>query len=84
MPCQEWFDAQDSGYRDSVLPEEVPARVSIEAGLALGWSRYVGPRGASVSLEHFGESAPGGRLMEKFGFTGEHVAQVARDVLASV
>jgi transketolase len=84
MPCQEWFDAQDAGYRDSVLPEDVPARVSIEAGLALGWSRYVGPRGASVSLEHFGESAPGGRLMEKFGFTGEHVAQVARDVLASM
>jgi transketolase len=83
MPCQEWFDAQDDEYKNSILLTDVPARVSVEAGLTLGWSRYVGPTGASIGLDHYGESAPGGRLMEKYGFTGRHVVEVAREVLAN-
>ena len=81
MPCQEWFDAMDAEYKESVLPAAVTARVSIEAGVAMGWSKYVGASGACVSIEHFGASASGAKCMEEFGFTGDHVAEVARSVL---
>ncbi len=82
MPCQEWFDAQPEDYREQVLPSNISARVSVEAGIAQGWAKYVGFRGASVSLEHFGASAKGSLLMEEFGFTAEHVTEVAEQVLA--
>lgn len=82
MPCQEWFDEQDAEYRESVLPSQVSARVSVEAGIAMGWAKYVGFRGASVSIEHFGASASGSRCMEEFGMTAEHVVEVAQQVLA--
>ena len=81
MPCQEWFDSMDAEYQESVLPAAVTARVSVEAGVAMGWSKYVGQSGASVSIEHFGASASGAKCMEEFGFTGDHIAQVAQSVL---
>ena len=80
-PCLEWFDEQPEAYRDSVLPASVRARVSVEAGLALGWSRYVGSTGASVSIEHFGASADYQTLFREFGITPEAVAAAARSVL---
>lgn len=84
MPCQEWFDAQDAEYRESVLPSSVRARVSVEAGIAQGWCRYLGDAGRSVSLEHFGASAAGETLFREFGFTVEHVVRVAQESLAAV
>jgi transketolase len=84
MPCVEWFAAQDTAYREQVLPAAVRARVSIEAGIALGWREYVGDAGASVSLEHFGASADYKKLYEEFGITAEHAAAAARDSLARV
>ncbi len=81
MPCQEWFDAMDDDYKESVLPSGVTARVSVEAGIEMGWSKYVGARGASVSIEHFGASASGEKCFEEFGFTGENVAKVAAALL---
>jgi len=57
MPCVEWFSEQDVTYRDQVLPPHIQARVSVEAGIALGWQQFVGAAGRSVSLEHFGASA---------------------------
>jgi transketolase len=84
MPCVEWFAAQDAAYREQVLPAAVRARVSIEAGIALGWREYVGDAGASVSLEHFGASADYKKLYEEFGITAEHAAAAARDSLARV
>ncbi|MDO5736789.1 MAG: transketolase [Propionibacteriaceae bacterium] len=81
MPCQEWFDAMDAEYKESVLPAAVTARVSVEAGIAMGWAKYVGTSGASVSIEHFGASASGEKCFEEFGFTGAHVAEVAQSVL---
>ncbi len=81
MPCQEWFDEQPDEYREQVLPAQVTARVSIEAGIALGWSKYVGPAGASVSIEHFGASAAGAKCFEEFGFTVDNVVEVAKGVL---
>ena len=79
MPCREWFDAQDPGYRDSVLPPEVRARVSVEAGVAQGWREVVGDAGRIVSLEHFGASAQHTELFEKFGFTAAAVVRAAED-----
>lgn len=82
MPCVEWFDSQDQAYKDSVLPPSVTARVSIEAGIALGWHRFVGDRGESVSIEHFGASADYQTLFEKFGITSEAVVAAAGRVLS--
>jgi transketolase len=81
LPCWERFEAQDQGYRDSVLPPTVTARVSVEVGVSLGWERWVGLNGAIVGLDHFGASAPAGTIFEKFGFTVDRVADVARGVL---
>ncbi|MFE9612393.1 transketolase [Streptomyces sp. NPDC006012] len=82
MPCVEWFEEQDQGYRDSVLPPAVRARVAVEAGIGLTWYRYVGDAGRIVSLEHFGASADGKVLFREFGFTAENVAAKARESLA--
>ena len=84
MPCVEWFEEQDESYRESVLPSAVKARVSVEAGIAQGWHRYVGDHGASVSIEHFGASADYKTLFSKFGITAENVVATARTVLARV
>jgi transketolase len=84
MPSWERFAAQDRAYRDEVLPPAVRARVAVEAAVPLGWERWVGDLGAVVGMERFGASAPAGELFEKFGFTGEHVAEVAREVVARV
>jgi transketolase len=73
MPCWELFEAQPAEYRDEILPPDVKARVSIEAGVKLGWKEWVGDEGDSVSIEHFGASAPGNVVLEKFGFTADNV-----------
>jgi transketolase len=83
MPCVEWFDAQDQGYRESVLPPSVKARVAVEAGIGLTWYRFVGDAGRIVSLEHFGASADGKVLFQEFGFTAENVADKARESIAA-
>jgi transketolase len=80
-PCIELFLEQEAGYRDAVLPPAVWRRVSVEAGVALGWSRLVGDRGRSISLEHYGASAPAPIIYEKFGITSEAVAAAARELL---
>jgi transketolase len=81
MPSWELFDAQPEEYRESVLPPQVPARLAVEAGIAMGWHKYVGPAGDIVSLEHFGASAPYQVLREKWGFTPEAVADRALKLL---
>jgi transketolase len=82
MPCVEWFSEQDADYREAVLPPGVRARVSVEAGIALGWREYVGDLGESISLEHFGASADYRKLYEEFGLTAEHMVQAAQASLA--
>ena len=83
MPCREWFDAQDQSYRDSVIPADVKARVSVEAGVAQGWRDVVGDHGRSVSLEHFGASADHATLFQQLGFTPEAVVLAAEDSIRS-
>ncbi|GAA1513984.1 transketolase [Agromyces terreus] len=82
-PSLEWFEEQDAAYRESVLPAAVTARVSVEAGVALSWGRYVGDRGRSVSIEHFGASADYKTLFREFGITTEAVVAAAKESLAS-
>jgi transketolase (EC 2.2.1.1) len=79
-PCLEWFEEQSDSYKESVLPSGVRARVSVEAGLALGWSKHIGD-GESVSIEHFGASADYKTLFSKFGITTEAVVAAANKVL---
>ena len=79
MPSVEWFEEQTQAYRDQVIPPTVKARVSVEAGLRLGWREYIGDAGRSVSLEHYGASADAARLFTEFGFTPEAVVRAAKD-----
>jgi transketolase len=81
LPCWERFEAQDQAYRDEILPPTVRRRVSVEAGVSLGWERWVGDEGAIIGLDHFGASAPGATILREFGFTAERVADVARSVV---
>lgn len=82
VPCREWFDQASEDYRHKVLPPEVKARVSVEAGIAMPWRDLVGPYGQCVSLEHFGASAPYQVLFEQFGFTPDNVVAAARATLS--
>ncbi|MDQ1582037.1 MAG: transketolase, partial [Microbacteriaceae bacterium] len=82
-PSLEWFEEQSAEYRESVLPAAITARVSVEAGVSLTWKGYVGDRGRSVSIEHFGASADYKTLFREFGITTEAVVAAAKDSLAS-
>jgi transketolase len=79
MPSWELFAEQDDAYRDEVLPPTLP-KVSVEAGVSMGWERWVD---RAVSIDRFGASAPGAEVLEKLGITGDHVAQVAKDLLSA-
>ncbi len=83
LPCWEIFERQDASYRDAVLPPAVTARVAIEEASTLGWERYVGTEGAIIGMTTFGQSAPFADVEAEFGFTPEHVAEVAREVAKS-
>jgi transketolase len=82
MPSWELFEAQDSSYQESVLPPAVTKRLAVEAGIGMGWCRYVGAAGDVISIERFGASAPGGLVMQKFGYTVENVVARAQALLA--
>jgi transketolase len=81
MPCTELFEEQTQDYRDEVLPPSVTARLAIEAGVRLGWDRYVGPQGDVICLDRFGASAPGDVALKNLGFSVENVVTHARALL---
>jgi transketolase len=81
MPSWELFEAQDQSYRDSVLPKVAQKRLSVEAGTSFGWQKYTGSEGGSVSIERFGASAPGGTVMDKFGFNVDNVVAKAKEII---
>jgi len=83
LPCWELFDRQPQDYRDQVLPPTVKARVAVEQASTLGWDRYVGDGGAIIGMHTFGASAPLKQLLTRFGFTPDHVAELARDRVAA-
>ena len=82
MPSWELFEAESAGYRDSVLPAGVTARVAIEAGVPLRWERYLGPRGVFVGMRSFGASAPSDVLFRNYGMTVETIVQAAQQVIS--
>jgi transketolase len=81
LPCWEYFDMKTKAYRDSVIPPAVKARVAIEAAAPFGWERYVGEHGAVIGVTRFGASAPADVLFKQFGFTAEHVVEMALSLL---
>lgn len=83
MPCLDWFLQQDADYIESVLPSDVTARVSVEAGIAMPWYQLLGTAGRAVSLEHFGASAPYQKLFDEFGITVDAVVAAANDSIAA-
>jgi transketolase len=80
LPCWELFEAQSQAYRDSVLPPAVKKRVAVEAGIRLGWERYIGDAGKFIGVEKFGASAPYERILKEYGITTEHVLETARNL----
>ena len=83
-PCLEWFMEQPASYREQVLPNAVKARVSIEAGIAQPWYRFLGDAGVAVSIEHFGASASAPLLFKEFGFTVENIVKAAKESIAKI
>jgi transketolase len=83
MPCREWFDEQETSYRETVIPPIVKARVSVEAGIAQGWRDVVGDLGRIVSIDTYGASADYQRIYTEYGITAEAVANAARDSVAA-
>jgi transketolase len=81
MPCMDTFAAGEQSYRDQVLPPNCEARVAVEAAARLGWDRWIGPGGAFLGMETFGESGPAEQVYEHFGITAEHVVKLGRSVL---
>ncbi|MCA1712304.1 MAG: transketolase [Actinobacteria bacterium] len=84
MPCIEWFREQDTAYKNTVLPPDVQARVSVEAAVSQGWHEWVGAYGECVAIEHFGASAPYSVLYDQFGLTGERVVAAAQSSLSKL
>jgi transketolase len=80
MPCWELFEAQSKDYRESVLPAAITRRMAVEAGVTLGWERWVGNHGRILGIDRFGASAPGPRIMKEFGFTPENVVATALEI----
>jgi transketolase len=81
FPSWEIFEAQDKDYKESIFPKEITARVSVEMGVEMGWKKYVGDHGKSISIETFGASAPDTILYEKYGFTVENVIKIAKTLI---
>ena len=81
MPSWEWFEKAPAPYRERILPSDVTRRLAVEAGIAMGWEKYVGPNGGVVSIERFGASAPGGVVLEKLGICVENVVKKALDLV---
>ncbi|WP_183600380.1 transketolase [Paenibacillus phyllosphaerae] len=81
MPSRELFNRQSAEYQESILPSSVTKRVTIEAGISLGWERYAGPQGKVLSIDTFGASGPGGEVMEYFGFTEKNVVGLVKELL---
>jgi transketolase len=81
MPCWELFEQQSPEYKKQVLPPQVRARVSVEAGASFGWSKYIGPDGDTVAHDDFGASAPYKDILKHFGFTVDNVLAKAREVM---
>jgi transketolase len=81
FPSWELFAKQDKAYRDDVLPPEIKARIAVEAGSPMGWSRWVGDSGVMIGIETFGASAPYKEIYQQYGLTVENIVKMANDMM---
>ena len=81
MPIRELFDRMPEEYRNEILPPGIEKRMAVEAGIPMGWEKYVGSKGCMVGISGFGASAPGNVVMEKYGFTVENIVAKALECL---
>ena len=81
MPCWEFFDGQPQRYKDTVLPPNVTARLAVEAGVSMGWAKYIGDRGDTLTVDKFGASAPAEDVFRDYGFTVENIVKKAKALL---
>ena len=84
MPCREIFEQQSDDYKNSIIPNRGAMKISMEAGITMGWEKYIGVNGLSIGIDHYGASAPGKDLSEEFGFTSEKVENKIRDHLSKL
>ncbi|MCH9626508.1 MAG: Transketolase [Chlamydiales bacterium] len=84
MPSWEIFEKQDQAYRDSIIPPDVTARISVEQASTFGWERYVGSKGRMIGMQTFGASAPLKELLTKYGFTPDNIVAQAKELLQVV
>jgi transketolase len=82
LPCWELFEEQDEAYKESVLPRRVTNRISIEAGVTLGWQKYTGTFGVNIGIDRFGASAPYERIYQEYGLTSERIIEAVRKMLS--
>jgi transketolase len=81
MPSWELFEKAPAPYKERILPSDVKARIAVEAGISMGWERYVGDGGRIIGIDRFGASAPGGKVLAEFGFTAENIVKNALELL---
>ena len=81
MPCMEVFDAQNQDYKEQVLPNNVRARIAVEAGSSYSWHKYVGLDGKVLGVDNFGASAPSNLLFELYGLTAQNVLKTAKEII---
>lgn len=81
MPSWDRFEKQDASYKNEVIPTDVKNRVAVEMGSTLGWDRYIGDKGKVIGIDMFGASAPGGTVIEQYGFTVENVVNQVKSLL---
>jgi transketolase len=81
FPSWDLFEAQTAEYKASVLPESISKRISVEAGITMGWEKWIGAEGVSIGINHYGASAPGKKLFQEYGFTVENVYETAKKLL---
>ncbi|MCG8568351.1 MAG: transketolase, partial [Desulfobacterales bacterium] len=80
MPSWEWFEKAPAPYRERILPSTITKRLAVEAGISMGWEKYVGDEGRVISIESFGASAPGGTVLKEFGFSAENIVKNALEL----
>jgi transketolase len=81
MPSWELFEKAPAPYKERIFPSDVKARIAVEAGISMGWERYVGDGGRIIGIDRFGASAPGGKVLAEFGFTAENIVKNALELL---
>ncbi|MCP3899801.1 MAG: transketolase, partial [Desulfobacteraceae bacterium] len=80
MPSWELFSKSSNDYKEKILPEKVTSRIAVEAGISMGWEKFTGNKGKIISIDTFGASAPGNKVLAEYGFTAENIIKTAKEM----